>query len=123
MQRANIIWILLWLSVVVGGCAKTTGRNNVFAGGWEITVAETPEVKFTTYLTRQKGRLTGELTDARNPANPKLPITRVEEKGDNISIYYRSSEGKEQAIDLTRVDADHLQGTMYTFDASAKRIR
>ena len=123
MQKASIARILLWLSVVLSGCAQTAQRNRVFAGQWEITVAETPEVKFTTHLVRKNGRLTGELTDARNPANPKLPITRVEEKGNNVSIYYRSSEGKEQAIDLTKVDADNLKGTMYTFDASAKRLK
>ena len=123
MQKASIVWVLLWLSVVVGGCVQRTGRNNVYAGGWEITVAETPEVKFTTYLTRKKGRLTGELTDARNPANSKLPVTRVEEKGNSVSIYYRSPEGKEQAIDLSKVDNDNLKGTMYTFDATAKRIK
>lgn len=123
MQRASIAWVLLWLSVVGGGCARTAQRNPVFAGQWEITVAESPEVKFTTDLVRKNGRLTGELTDARNPANPKLPITRVEEKGNSVSIYYRSGEGKEQAIDLTQVDADHLKGTMYTFDASARRLK
>ncbi len=124
MQKACIFFFILFLGVVVSGSAQTTTRRNkVFAGKWEITVAETPEVKFTTHLVRKKGRLTGELTDARNPANPKLPITNVEEKGNHMSIHYRSGEGKEQVIDLTKIDSDNLKGTMYTFDATAKRIK
>ena len=67
--------------------------------------------------------MTGELTDVRNPAAPKLPITKVEEKGNSLSIFYMSSANKELTIDLTKVDADNLQGTMYTFDATAKRIK
>ena len=123
MQKASLFLFILLLGVAVDGYAQTNQRNRVFAGKWEITVAETPEVKFTTHLVRKKGRLTGELTDAKNSANPKLPITKVEEKGNNLSIYYRSGEGKEQVIDLTKIDADNLQGTMYTFDATAKRIK
>lgn len=123
MQKVCLVWVTLWLSVFINGCAQRTQRTNFFTGKWAITVAQTPDVNFVTDLVRKKGRLTGELTDARNPANPKLPITRVEEKGNSVSIYYRSVEGKEQAIDLSRVDDDNLKGTMYTFDASAKRIR
>ena len=123
MQKIRLFLFVLLLGVAIGGCAQTTGRNRVFAGKWEITVADSPEIKFTTYLTRKKGRLTGELTDARNPAASKLPIVRVEEKGNSMAIVYTSGEGKEIVIDLTKVDADNLKGTMYTFDASAKRIR
>lgn len=123
MQKAHLLWVLLLLGVSIDGFSQTNRRNKVFAGKWEITVAETPEIKFITHLVRKKGRLTGELTDARNSANPKLPITKVEEKGNHMSIYYRSGEGKEQVIDLTKVDADNLIGTMYTFDASAKRLK
>lgn len=122
MQKASLFLFIL-LNVIVGGCARQTQRTNFFTGKWEITVAQTPEVKFVTDLERKQGQLTGELTDVRNSDSPKLPITKVEEKGNSMSIYYRSGEGKEQFIDLTRVDADNLTGTMYTFDASAKRIR
>lgn len=123
MQKAAVLGFILSLSVVVSGVSQTARRTDFYAGKWEISVAETPEVKFVTTLVRKKGRLTGELADARNPANPKLPITRVEEKGNSVSIYYKSRESKELAIDLTKVDANHLKGTMYTFDASAKRLK
>lgn len=123
MQKALIVGFMLILSIAVDGYAQANQRNKVFVGKWEISIAETPEVKFTTHLVRKKGRLTGELTDARNPAAPKLPITKVEEKGNNMSIFYTSADKKELTIDLTKVDADNLKGTMYTFDASAKRIK
>ncbi len=120
MQKVHFVWFVILLNAVVSGCARSASS---FTGKWEITVAQTPEVKFTTDLVRKQGRLIGELTDARNPDSPKFLITKVDEKGNSMSIYYRSGEGKEQFIDLTRVDADNLTGTMYTFDASAKRIR
>lgn len=52
-----------------------------------------------------------------------LPITSVEGKGNRMPIYYISTEGKELTIDPSKVDADNLNGTMYTFDASAKRLK
>ena len=123
MQKVRIFWFILLLGVAVDGLSQTNQRNRTFVGKWEITVADMPEIKFITNLVRKKGRLTGELTDPRNPAAPKLPITKVEEKGNSLSIFYTSTENKELTIDLTKVDADNLQGTMYTFDASAKRIK
>ncbi|WP_128544528.1 hypothetical protein [Larkinella soli] len=102
---------------------QTIQRNRVFVGKWEISVAATPDIKFTTTLVRKKGRLTGELMDVSNPNGPKLPITRVEEKGNSMSIFYTSTENKELTIDLMKVDDNTLKGTMYTFDASAKRIK
>ncbi|MBO0937083.1 hypothetical protein J2I47_11050 [Fibrella sp. HMF5335] len=123
MQKARIFLFMLLLGMAVGGHTQANQRNKVFVGKWEISIADSPEIKFITNLVRKKGRLTGELTDTRNPAAPKLPITRVEEKGNSMSIFYTSAEKKELTIDLTKVDADNLKGTMYTFDASAKRIK
>ena len=123
MQKISHLLFILLLGNAVNGVAQTNQRNKVFVGKWEISIADSPEVKFTTNLVRKKGRLTGELTDVRNPAGPKLPITKVEEKGNSMSIFYASAEKKELTIDLTQVDSDNLKGTMYTFDATAKRIK
>lgn len=123
MQKVGILLFILLLDVSVDGVSQTNQRNRVFVGKWEISVAATPEIKFTTNLIRKKGRLIGELTDVRNQNGPKLPITKVEEKGNNMSIFYLSTENKELTIDLTKVDDNTLKGTMYTFDASAKRIK
>ena len=123
MQKISIFFFILLLSVALESFSQHARPKNFFVGKWEISVADTPEIKFITDLVRKKGRLTGELADAKNPSSPKLPITKVEEKGSNISIYYTSGQSKEMVIDLTKVDADNLKGTMYTFDASAKRIK
>lgn len=123
LPNGFILGFMLLLGVAVDGVSQANQRNRVFVGKWEISVAATPDIKFTTNLVRKKGQLTGELTDVRNPNGPKLPITKVEEKGNSLSIFYTSTENKELTIDLTQVDANTLKGTMYTFDASAKRIK
>ena len=123
MRNPRVLLFILLVSVAVNGVSQNAPRRNFFVGKWEITIADTPEIKFITDLVRRKGRLTGELADVRNPSNPKLPITNVEEKGNSVSIHYTSGQSKEMIIDLTRVDANSLQGTMYTFDASAKRMK
>ena len=122
MSKFHLFAFLLLLSAVVGCASQKDGRNNFFTGKWEIAIADTPEVKFTTNLVRKNGELTGELTDVSNPDGPKLPITKVEEKGNHISIFYAAADSKELTIDLTKVDDNALKGTAYTFDASARRI-
>lgn len=125
MKKVSIFFLVLSLGLLFNSFAQTAPPTDFFAGKWEISVTGTPmgDVKFLTDLVRKNGALTGELADANDPAKPKRPITRVEEKDGKLAIYFESSQGGEMAIDLAKVDENNLKGTLYTFDATAKRVK
>jgi hypothetical protein len=58
-----------------------------------------------------------------DPATGTRKITKVEENADKLAIYFESSQGGEMSIDLTKVDNENLKGTLYNFDAVAKRMK
>lgn len=124
MKKTGLFFLLM-LCVSLTGFSQTAAPADFFAGKWEISAVETPmgDVKFTTELVRKDGKLTGELTNASDPSQPKRPITKVEEKSDKVIIFFDSSQAGEIAIDLNKVNDDSLKGTLYTFEATAKRLK
>ena len=124
MKKASLLLIVLFLGITFHGFSQTAPKD-FFAGKWEISLAGTPngDVKFLTNLIRKDGKLTGELVNPEDAANGKRPITRVEENGDKLVIYFESSQGGEISIDLAKVDNDNLKGALMSFDAKAKRIK
>ena len=112
------------MSLAFTSNAQTTRPTDFFAGKWEIDVAGTPngDVKFLTDLVRKDGRLTGKLVNPADSAN-KRPITKVVESADKVSIFFDSSQAGELSIDLDKVDNDNLKGTLYNFEAKAKRVK
>lgn len=82
-------------------------------------------MKFHTNLVRKDGKLTGELLDVTDGPNPteKRPITKVEEKGNDLTIYFESSQGGEIAMELAKVDDDHLKGSLMSFETTATRLK
>lgn len=125
MKKTSVILFVLFFGLVSYGSAQTTPTTDFFAGKWEISVAGTPrgDIKFLTDLVRKDGKLTGELVEAGD-ANAKRKITKVEEAAaDKLVLYFDSSQGGEISIELTKVDADNLKGSLMSFDAVAKRIK
>jgi hypothetical protein len=124
MKKASILLIALFLGLTFQGFLQTAPKD-FFAGKWEIALTGTPngDVKFLTNLIRKDGKLTGELVNPDNPTNGKRPITKVEENGDKLAIYFEFSQGEEISIDLAKVDDDNLKGSLMSFDAKAKRIK
>lgn len=125
MKTSNLFFLFLLLGVVFTSSAQTTTtQSDFFAGKWEISVSGTPngDVKFLTDLVRKDGQLTGELVNPAEPDN-KRPIKKVTENGDKVSIFFESSQAGELSIDLVKVDNDNLKGTLYNFEATAKRLR
>jgi len=118
-------YLLLTIIMFVGVVTYGQTAPDFFAGKWEISVKDTPmgDMKFLTDLVRQDGKLTGELSVPVDASAPKRPITRVEETADKLVLYFESAEVGEIAIDLAKVDQDNLQGTLYTFEANAKRVK
>lgn len=124
MKKASVLLFALFLSITFYGFSQTTPKD-FYAGKWEIALAGTPngDVTFVTDLTRKDGKLSGELVNPADPANGKRKITKVEENGDKLAIYFESSQGGEISIDLTKVDNDNLKGSLMDFDAKAKRLK
>ena len=125
MKKESILLVIFFLGIAFNGFSQTSASADFFAGKWEISVTGTPngDVKFVTDLVRKDGKLTGELANATDSSQPKRPITKVEEKGTNLIIYFESSQAGEISIDLTKVDENNLKGTLYNFDTTAKRIK
>jgi len=125
MKRASILLFFLLLGVVANGFAQAPAPTDFFAGKWEIALEGTPrgDVTFLTNLVRKDGKLTGELVDAADPANGKRVITKTVESADKLVIYFESSQGGEIALELTKVDADSLKGSLMSFEAKAKRVK
>ena len=124
MKKASVLLLVLFLGFALNGFSQATPKD-FFAGKWEISLTGTPngDVKFLTNLIRKDGKLTGELVNPEDSTNGKRPITKVEENGDKLAIYFESTQGGEISIDLVKVDADNLKGSLMSFDAKAKRIK
>src|SRR5688500_14815144 len=124
MKKASLLLIVLFLGITFHGFSQTAPKD-FFAGKWEISLAGTPngDVKFLTNLIRKDGKLTGELVNPEDAANGKRPITKVEENGDKLVIYFEFYQGGEISIDLAKVDNDNLKGALMSFNEKGKRIK
>lgn len=123
MKKASLILFLLMMGFSVRSFSQTT-TPDFYIGKWEIVVTGSPrgDVTFLTDLVRKEGNITGTLVDAADP-NEKRPITKVEESTSKLVIYFESSQAGEISIDLTKVDDDHLKGSLMSYDAKAKRLK
>lgn len=121
MKKASIFLFVLLTAITFNSYAQTTPKD-FFAGKWQIAVAGTPvgDVTFLTDLMRKEGKLTGELVDQ---SGEKRPITKVEENGEKLAIFFESSQGGEISIDLTKVDTDNLTGSLMAYTAKATRLK
>jgi hypothetical protein len=124
MKKVSFLFFFLFLGLAYTSFSQTIPKD-FFAGKWEISVTGTPngDAKFITNLVRKDGKLTGEMADPVDTTKPKTPITKVEEKGNNMVIYFESAEAGELSIDLAKVDDDNLKGTVYNFETTAKRLK
>lgn len=121
MRIVSVIFFLLLSSGIT--CFSQTA--DFFAGKWEVTVLNSPkgDITFLTELIRKDGKLTGELVEKADPAASSRKIVRVEESPEKLVVYFESSQGGESILDLTKVDPDHLKGTMHDFEAAATRLK
>jgi len=121
MKTRTVILLLLLTSSIT----SFSQTSDFFAGKWEVTVLNSPkgDVTFLTELIRKDGKLTGELVEKADPASSSRKIVRVEESPEKLVVYFESSQGGESILDLTKVDQDHLKGTMHDFEATAKRLK
>src|SRR5919202_4688668 len=121
MKKASILLLFIFLGVAYKGFSQAPAPTDFYAGKWEIAIAGTPngDVQLFTNLVRKDGKLTGELSDPVDTSKPKMAITRVEEKPNNMVIYFEAPQAGELSLDLAKVDEDNLKGSVYNFDATA----
>ncbi len=125
MRKTSMFLFLVLMSIAFGSRAQTAAPDDFFAGKWEIVIAGTPngDAKLVTDLVRKDGKLTGELSDPTDPDKPKMPLTKVEENGDTLTLYFDTSQAGELALSLKKVDPDTLKGSVYNFEAVARRVK
>ncbi|MFD2934700.1 hypothetical protein [Spirosoma flavum] len=125
MKKVSLLLFVFLLGVSVKGFSQTTTPPDFFAGKWEITIVGTPDgdAKMVTELIRKDGKLTGELKDPTG-TKPAMPITKIEEAGTKLTIYFDTAQAGEIPVELTKVDDDHLKGSlMNMFDSTAIRVK
>lgn len=126
MKKVSLFLFVFLLGVCVKGYSQTTPPTDFFTGKWEILVTGTPEgdAKFATDLTRKDGKLTGQLKDLTGKNPEPTPITKVEEDGSKMTIYFDTAQAGEIGIELAKVDDDHLKGSlMNMFESTAVRVK
>ena len=125
MKKVSLFLFIFLLGICVKGFSQSTPPTDFFAGKWEITITGTPsgDAKMVTDLVRKDGKLTGELKDPSG-TNPAMPITKIEEGKDKLTIYFDTAQAGEIGIELAKVDDDHLKGQlMNMFDSTALRLK
>ena len=125
MQKVSLFLFIFLLGICVKGFSQTTAPTDFYAGKWEITVVGTPDgdAKFATELTRKDGKLTGSLKDLTGKRTEAMPLTKVEEEGGKLTLYFNTDQAGEIPIELAKVDDDHLKGMLYNmFESTALRV-
>ena len=125
MKKVSLLLFVFLLAFCVNGFSQTTPPTDFFAGKWEILISGTPSgnSKMLTELIRKDGKLTGELKDPTG-SRPPMPITKVEETAEKMTIFFTTEQAGEIALELTKTDEDHLKGQMMNmFDATAERVK
>ncbi len=100
--------------------------TDFFAGKWEVLIVGTPngDAKLVTELTRKEGKLTGELKDATGKSDKSMPLTKVEEVADKLTLYFTTPDGYDVSIVLAKVDDINLKGsTLDQFATTAVRVK
>lgn len=127
MKKAALILVILLSAISFDGFSQTTTpATDFFAGKWEVLIVGTPDgdSKLLTDLVRKDGKLTGELRDPTGKMPEGLPLTNVVEEGNTLTLYF-TAQGMDINLGLTKVDDDHLKGSLLggMFDASAVRVK
>ena len=124
MKKVLFLMLLVSTMLVSNGFAQSESSEDFFVGSWEVVILGTPygDVKMIAQLSRVDGKLSGDLEPVMEPSPGKIPIDRVEENGDSITIYFYA-EGTDIDLKLTKVDEDNMQGlVMGQMSSTAKRI-
>jgi hypothetical protein len=125
MRKTGIILAFLFLGIAFKGFSQTAPATDFFAGKWEVLIVGTPngDAKLVTELIRKDGKLTGELKDPTGQNPEAIALSDVVEEAEKMILYF-NAQGTDVSIELEKVDADNLKGSLLNmFDATAKRLK
>jgi hypothetical protein len=127
MKTVNFILAVLILSawsLTVNAQNKT---KDYFVGTWELLIEGTPQgdgVMIINFERDADGKLTG--TIGEEGKNSEFEVTRVEEKAENLTLYFISPDnnGYEVYVFIEKKGDDNVSGNvMSMFDLTGKRIK
>jgi hypothetical protein len=124
-EKTGIILAFLFLGIAFKGFSQTAPATDFFAGKWEVLIVGTPngDAKLVTELIRKDGKLTGELKDPTGQNPEAIALSDVVEEAEKMILYF-NAQGTDVSIELEKVDADNLKGSLLNmFDATAKRLK
>ena len=113
---------IFFLLLSIGANVQAQTGTDYFAGKWDVLVKGTPsgDAHSTLSLSRVDGKLAGDFT---SPNEKAIKLSKVEEKADEVTVYFTSSNGYDVYLQLKKKDDSHVEGTMMDmFDASGVRI-
>ncbi len=123
MRKAILFFAgIFFLLLSIGANAQTQPAADYFVGQWDVLVVGTPngDAHSTLTLERVDGKLAGNFKSADEAT---IKLSRVEEKIDEVTAYFTSSNGYDVYLLLKKKDDNHVNGTMMDmFDASGVRI-
>jgi len=122
MKKPGMLIVGMFLFLFSIGLHAQTPSADFFVGKWDVLVTGTPSGNShtTLKLERVEGKLSGDFT---SPNEKAIKLSKVEEKADEITVYFTSSNGYDVYLLLKKKDETHVTGTMMDmFDASGVRI-
>ena len=120
-KLSTIIGGMFFILLSIGTKAQTPSAD-FFIGKWDVLVTGTPsgDSHTTLMLERIDGKLSGDFT---SPNEKAIKLSKVEEKADEVTVYFTSSNGYDVYLLLKKKDDTHVTGTMMDmFAASGVRI-
>lgn len=124
MKKLLTIALFVFAMLSVNSIAQPVQSDDFFVGTWEVMILGTPygDVKMIAQLSRVDGKLSGTLEPVMEPSPGSIPIDRIDEEGESITIYFYA-EGNDIDLRLSKVDDDNLKGyVMGQMSSTAKRI-
>jgi hypothetical protein len=122
MKKSVFILAVIFLLLLSTGANAQSTSSDYFVGKWDVLVAGTPggDVHATLTLKRIDGKLAG---DFLPPNEEAVKLSKVEEKAEEVTVYFTASNGYDVYLLLKKKDDSHVTGTMMDmFDTTGVRI-
>lgn len=122
MKKAILFFAAMFFILLSTGTKAQTPSTDFFVGKWDVLIVGTPngDAHSTLTLGRVDGKLAG---DFKSGTETAIKLSKVEEKADEVTVYFTSSNGYDVYLLLKKKDESHVEGTMMDmFDATGVRI-